>query len=134
MKFTHTIIFSLLLLAVCTAAKPRAKIVDYIPATEILPLPVSVETVDDKPNEYIVKTSLYANGYDHYGGVETKLLCESGVKVKHVIPKFKLNEIDAFRTDFKLSVPEDKKIVTCVRQVINEEGARNISFTFNPVH
>ena len=48
------------------AAKPRATIVDYIPAKEILPLPVSVESIDDKPTEYIVKTSLYYNGYDNY--------------------------------------------------------------------
>jgi len=70
MKFTHIITLSLLLLAVCTAAKPadklRATIVDYIPAKEILPLPVSVESIDDKPTEYIVKTSLYYNGYDNY--------------------------------------------------------------------
>jgi len=70
MKFTHIITLSLLLLAACTtakpAAKPRATIVDYIPAKEILPLPVSVESIDDKPTEYIVKTSLYYNGYDNY--------------------------------------------------------------------
>jgi len=47
--------------------KPRAKIMDYIPATEILPLPVSVETVDDAPNNYLVKSSLYSSGYENYG-------------------------------------------------------------------
>jgi len=90
MKFAHITILSLLLLAVVyTTAnpihedlpttsltfgshkprdkQPRAKIVDHIPATEILPLPVSVETVDGAPNSYLVKSSLYSTGYENYG-------------------------------------------------------------------
>jgi len=66
MKFAHIIILSLLFLAVCAVAKPRATILDYIPAREVLPLPVSVETVDGKTDEYIVKSSLYGSGYGDY--------------------------------------------------------------------
>jgi len=67
MKFAHIIILSILLSAVCVVAQQRATIVPYIPAREVLPLPVSVETVDGKPDEYIVKSSLYGSGYEVYG-------------------------------------------------------------------
>jgi len=41
-------------------------------------------------------------------------------------------QIDSFRTDFRLKVPADRKIVTCVRKVTDKDGTRIISFSFNP--
>ncbi|CAG8524901.1 7894_t:CDS:2 [Paraglomus occultum] len=134
MKFAHITILSLLVLTVCAVAKPRATIVDYVPAREVLPLPVSVETVDGKPGEYIVKSSLYGSGFENYSSVKTKLTCEPGVKVIQYPVTLSLDQIDSFRTNYRLQVPADKKIVTCVRNVTDSEGSRTISFSFNPTH
>ncbi|CAG8603840.1 8793_t:CDS:2, partial [Paraglomus brasilianum] len=114
--------------------QPRAKIVDYVPANEILPLPVSVSTVDGAPNNYLVKSSLYSTGYKNYGKFTTKLTCEDGVSVKSINPKFGKNESDSLRSDFKLVVPSNKKIVTCIRHVAEGDTSMIISFSFNPVH
>ncbi|CAG8554136.1 6451_t:CDS:2 [Paraglomus occultum] len=96
MKLTHTIIFSLLLLAVCTVAK-------RLPTHEVLPAPVLIHPVKGNPNKYIAESVWYGNGYSDDEKVDAIFKCKPPVVVNATSQPMVFNDRRAF---FELTVPD----------------------------
>ena len=86
MKFTHTIILSLLVLAVCATAK-------RLPTHEVLPAPVLIHPVKGNPNKYIAESVWYANGYHDNGMLKTFTLYSNDLFLFSIFMKIKIQSL-----------------------------------------
>uniref|UniRef100_A0A1D1XHP5 Triplex capsid protein 62 n=1 Tax=Anthurium amnicola TaxID=1678845 RepID=A0A1D1XHP5_9ARAE len=121
MKFTHTIILSLLLLAVFTVAK-------RIPSHEVLPTPVLVHPVKNNPNKYIVENIWYGNGYEDDDKVTAILKCEAPVVVNATAQP---TVFGTRRVFFELTVPDGVGTVVCRRGIFDIDSFRFWVISFN---